>query len=322
MPIGMTPTKEHLTEHIIMLSGIVKIGKTSLLAQFKDVVFLLTERGYADTSIPFWHPLSWKPTKKEPVYIIQDSEVYDHFIIEMTDLPVEKRPKMVVIDTIHGTINAFATRVKIDKSSSNNLLETMNEGSLSYGKGTEILANRLNAFLTDLQKLNIGIALIGHLEERVIKELGKDEQTVFRSVIPDKLKPLIFGMADMIWTYRKEGKKRMLYTDSSMVNEAGSRVSLPERIDMGKTPKEAFENLMTAFYGRDGNKEIGKKELINRILAGEEHLRVNKIDSFDTTKRKDNSRQKHLGQVALEVAELADLEGYLQHLRNKAKVSK
>ncbi len=314
MPIGMTPTKDNLWEFLILIAGIPKIGKTSLFAQFKDVVFLFTEKGYADKSLPYWYPSTHDT--KSGAYVIDDAIDYDKAYVEFIDIPIEKRPKMIVVDTLHGMINAFAKRIKIDKSEKH-IIETMNEGSLSYGRGMEILANRLSECLVNFQRLNIGVALITHLEERVIKELGSDDQTVYRSSIPDKLKPLIYGMVDMIWTYRKEGKKRMLYTDSSVINESGGRTTLPERIDMGKSAEEGFKNILNAFYSRNGDKEDGKSEIIDRILRGESVLSKRKIDNFNTSKRKENSRQKHLGQIALEVATMPDLEAYLQHLMTK-----
>ena len=88
---------------------------------------------------------------------------------------------------------------------------------------------------------------------------------------------------------------------------------------MGKSPEQAYQNILSAFYGKNGQKSKAKQELITRILNGEAYLAEKKIDNFNTNKRVLNSRKKHLGFEDPELAGLPELQGYLQHLITKSK---
>jgi len=91
---------------------------------------------------------------------------------------------------------------------------------------------------------------------------------------------------------------------------------------MGKNGKEAYEGLASAFYSGNGNKQQTQDTLVTNCLKGEAFLSDEKIDNFDTEKRVMQSRKKHLNFEDISKASIVNLEGYLQHLREKAKGEK
>jgi len=159
---------------------------------------------------------------------------------------------------------------------------TINDGKLSFGKGWNMVDTWLNGVISNFQCLNIGMIFITHMEEKHITKPNGEQVTVWRSTLQDRAKSILFGLADFIWFFKKEGKSRWIYTQGDVTIEAGSRITLPDRIPMGRSPQEAYSNILTAFYGRDGNKDKAKSELLDRILRGEAYLAEKKIDGFLT----------------------------------------
>ena len=60
-----------------------------------------------------------------------------------------------------------------------------------------------------------------------------------------------------------------------------------------------------------------RHQLLNTIISLELTLSLNEIDKFNVSKRKINSRKKHLGVTYLGEAKHEKLEAYREHLRSK-----
>jgi len=314
MPIGMTPIKTDLSEYKMLWKGLPKCGKTKTAAQFPDGIFLFTEEGASDLSLPHWMPKGWNP-QEQGTYVFKNTSDYDEAILELSDMPLGKRPKTAILDTIDGAYD-----VKAFELMAGSQVESINEGKdLGYGKGLERVKNWLQKIVTDFEGLNMGVIFISHLLEDEIKREGKDPTTVWRDTLPKRVRPMIHGLVDFIWDFRIEGKQRWIYTQGDITIEAGSRITLPYRIPMGGNPQEAYQNILTSFYGRNGDKDKAKSEIINLVLKGETYLSDKKIDGFEVEKRKINSRELHVLFPDLAKASIEDLEKYLQHLRLKAK---
>jgi len=312
--------KTELGQFVITAIGEPKVGKTKTFAQFPSPVFLFTEQGAADMSVPYYCPAGWKADGQN-LYIMSKPTDYDNFIAEVLDLPPSDRPKTVIFDTIDGAILAKIFAVIDDAR-----VDSIYEGELAFGRGMDKVRLWVAQLVRDFQSLGMGVVFITHLEEKSIQQPGIEARTVWRSTLPDKIKPIIHGVSDFIWYFRKEGKKRYIYTQSQDLSiEAGSRITLPERIPMGDSPAEAYRNILAAFYGRgDDEKALdkAKDEIIRRVLAGEMYLAERKIDNFDVGARRNKSRNKHIGTETLELASIEVLQNYLDHLRLKAKEAK
>jgi hypothetical protein len=309
MPTAKTKPKKELWEQTIEISGPPKIGKTDLASQFPNPLFVLTEPGQGNRELNHWVHKDWK--SDEP-YILQHESDFDWIVKELMEDTHEYQT--LILDTGDNACVLVTENILTE-----NGVQSLNEGSLSFGRGTKMFERRFRDIMFKLAKLPMGLVIITHLKETTISRPNKEPQTAWRDTLNDHAKLIVHSMVDMIFMLRKEGKQRWIYTEGDLSIEAGSRIALPERISMGKTSGEAYENLIKAFYSGNGNKKQTKDTLITAVLKGEAFLSDNKIDSFDTDKRVMNSRKKHLLFADIEKASLANLEAYLQHLRTKAR---
>lgn len=313
MPIGKTPVKERFEEYIQHWIGKVKIGKTKTAGQIKGSLFFFTEKGNSDMAFDHWYPANHN-LEKDGAYVMSHPADFLRAMLEIQEMEIEKKPTTIIFDTIEGLVQVIVNSLLNEYGE-----QTINDGKMAYGKGWKMVQKQLWDIIANLQKLNVGIIFTSHLEEKTITRLNKEPETVWRSTLPDQAKTIIQGLVDFIWFFTQEGKERWIYTQGDTSIEAGSRITLPNRIPMGKSPQQCYQNILTAFYGKGNNKDRAKEQIITRILKGEAYLCDKKIDKFDTEKRVTNSRKKHLGFEDPELAGLPELQEYLQHLITKAK---
>ncbi len=316
MPFAKTPIKVNFEEFKQLWVGKPKVGKTKTAGQIEGSVFFFTESGASDMALDHYYPKSHS-LEQGGAYVMSDPADFLSALLEIRETKPEDRPTTIIFDTIDGMVKVFEHSVCRDNGE-----KTINDGKLAYGKGWKLVRAEIHELIEKLEKLNIGVVFISHLEEKTITRLNKEPETVWRSTLPDQAKVIIHGLVDFIWFFTQEGKKRYVYTEGDMSIEAGSRIEFPDRIEMGKNPQECYANILNAFYGRKGKGNSGKAELITLVLKGEAYLAEHKIDKFDTDKRRDNSRIKHLGTPELELSNMPKLQEYVQHLRNKSKEKK
>lgn len=309
MPIAKTKPKNELWEQTIEISGAPKIGKTDLASRFPKPLFLLTEPGQGNRELDHWVHPDWK--SDEPYILTHDAD-FDWIVKELKE--DTQGFQTIILDTADNMSTLVTEGVLTEHD-----VGSLNEGALSYGRGTKLFERRFRQIMFNLARLPMGLVIISHLKETTISRPNKESQTAWRDTLNDHAKLIVHSMVDMILMLRKEGKERWIYTEGDLTIEAGSRIAMPERISMGKNGREAYENLIKGFYGDNGSKKVTKDALVTAIMKGEAYLSDNKIDSFDTDKRVNNSRKKHLLFVDPEKASLSNLESYLQHLRMKAK---
>ena len=312
MPIAKTKPKNELWEQTIEISGAPKIGKTELASKFPKPLFILTEPGQGNRELDHWiHPDHLKKKSDEP-YVLTHSADFDWIIKELKENT--HGFQTIILDTADNASTLVAEGILTEYD-----VASLNEGSLSYGRGNKLFECRFRKIMFGLAQLPMGLVVISHLKETTISRPNKEPQTAWRDTLNDHAKLIVHSMVDMILMLRKEGKERWIYTEGDLTIEAGSRIAMPEKISMGKNGREAYENLIRGFYGPNGDKKLTKDALVTAIMKGEAYLSDNKIDSFETDKRVSNSRKKHLLFVDPEKASLSNLEAYLQHLRRKAK---
>jgi len=307
MPFAKTKPKKELYEQTIEISGAPKLGKTVIASMFPNPIFILTEPGQGDRELNHWKPKTWT---SDETYIIKSCTDLDNAYLELCDCSGQFQT--IVIDTVDNMSNII-----IDDILKEHNIETLNDGAMAFGRGNNVFERKMRTFLHNFATLPMGLLMISHLKEISISRPGKEPLTAWRDTLNDKTKLIVQSMADMIFMIRKEGKERFIYTEGDLSVEAGSRIALPERIPMGKDGREAYQNLVTAFYGKNGDKKLAKDELTTRILKAEAYLAENKIDSFEVEKRVMQSRTKHLLFLDLDKASIENMQSYLQHLRNK-----
>lgn len=315
MPIQSTRRKERLEEFVQYWIGKPKVGKTSIASRFPNPVFLFSENGGIDKSVPHWTPPGWDISKKGNYYITDPID-YDRAIADIACMAPDVRPKTVILDTIDGMYDVKAADLMRSKG-----VESLNDGALAYGRGGEIVRNWMVGVISALQQLGCGIIFISHMQERVqdkITKQGRETVTVYRDTLPDKVRPVVQGMVDFIWFFTQEGGARRIYTAGDITIDAGSRITLPRIIEMGKDADEAYRNILKAFGERDKKSEDTKETIIQKIETGEQYLVVNKIDGFEIPTRLANSRSKHLTNPnELGLNEVSVLAAYHKHLIEK-----
>lgn len=312
MPIAKTKPKKELYEQTIEIIGAPKIGKTEMASHFPKPLFILTEPGQGGRELDHWVHPNWK--SDEP-YVLQHAADFDWIIKELSENT--QGFQTLILDTGDN-----ACVLVVEEILQSNDVESLNEGTLGYGRGSKLFKRRFRDIMFRLAKLPMGLVVITHQKETTISRPGKEPQTAWKDTLDDNAKLIIHSMMDIILMLRKEGKRRWIYTEGDLSIEAGSRIAMPERISMGRNGKEAYESLSSAFYSGNGNKQQTQETLVTNCLKGEAFLSDEKIDNFDTDKRVMQSRKKHLNFEDISKASIVNLEGYLQHLREKAKGEK
>ncbi|MCK5016256.1 MAG: AAA family ATPase [Candidatus Peribacteraceae bacterium] len=312
MPIAKTKPKKELWEQTIEFSGPPKIGKTELASQFPNPLFILTEAGQGGRELNHW---VHKDHKGSEPYIVNYHTDFDWVYRELSK--DTQGFQTLVLDTVD-----IAEKIIIDGIVKENDAMTLHKGKLSFGVGKELFERRMREIINNFARLPMGKLYVSHLKESSITRDGGEPITTWKDTLNDSAKNIVHSAVDMILMLRKEGKQRWIYSEGDLVLEAGSRVQLPSRIPMGANGKEAYENLVKAFYSGNGNAQDTKDILITNCLKGEAYLSEKKIDGWEVDKRKNASRKKHLLFEDIQKASISNLEAYLQHLRIKAKDKK
>lgn len=291
-----------VSQEIILLYGIPKIGKSSFTAQFPDALFLSTEEGLNHLEV------FETPVKKWGDYLAVVREI-------------EKGSntfKTVIVDTLDN-LYLFCQQYIYE------LHNIRHESDMNYGKGWAQVDAEFRRQITRLSQIKrIGKVFVSHAEEKEFRKKGQDEADVkITHTLPKRARKVISGMADMILFMEvdKQGR-RVIRTKPTTEYEAGDRTGrLAHTIYMGPSPENAYRSFLASYYGEghtDDDRQA-REAIIVQIKKGLEYLKEKAIDDFDTEKRVVNSMTKHLGCASLkdEDIPLPKLQEYYQHLRVK-----
>jgi hypothetical protein len=246
----------------IVIYAPAKWGKTSFVAQFPDPIFLTT-RG-EDGLQKLIESGQLQPTPHFPCTACSWNDV----MLAISTLTVEETPyKTFVLDTANGAEQLGHERT-CEKHYQNDWSE---RGFNSFGAGEKIstrecwqpLLERLDA-LRESRKMRI--VLCCHNDTRNQKNPGGLDYPKSQPALSNTAWKLTSKWADMILfgdfetTVAKEdpknkiskakateGTQRMLYCQPRAYFEAGNRHGLPEEIDCGNSPQEAWANFRAAF---------------------------------------------------------------------------
>lgn len=245
LPDTPTVISENLSDYIWLLYGDRKIGKTTLLAQFDDVFFLMFDPLNKGLSIYQRHVASWNQFLK---YI---------------DL-LEANPgycKMVVIDTGYMAYEMCWAHV----CKEHGVKDPRDKGWAVVWKD---IARQFMEAHERILNLGLGMAITAHSD---VKEITRKDGTSYNK-LSTQLGGAAFkyynGLVDIIayYTYANDGKRELLIRGDSLV-EAGTRIEKHfqftngepiDIIQMGKSPEQAFANVMEGF----NNKLIKPREAV------------------------------------------------------------
>jgi hypothetical protein len=203
IPTEKTKPKTNLMDHVIFLYGPPKIGKSTLISEIDDVLFMNTGGGL-DALECYQIP-------------IPDWETFAQAGLEFVS--GEHKFKVAAIDTID----------RLHKMCVNYLMKKHNvqhPSDLEWGKGYDMVKDELMRPLTKLALSPYGLILISHVDE---KEIKTRTATITRSV--PTLQGYIWNMIDgltgiiMLMTsiQDKDGYRRIIRTTPNETYIAGDR---------------------------------------------------------------------------------------------------
>lgn len=236
LPTDYTEPISELSEATMFIYGRIKIGKTSLAAQYEDPLFCLFEPGGKSLRIKTVDCKDWKIFKRA----VRELEKSDNF-------------RTVVIDTVKAAYEA-CTKYICEKEGVEHPTDV--GGGKAWGKGYGLVNRELNDCFKRIEETKRGLIYIAH---------STVETSSSRKAIPDMIKAnlstgadsFIRAVADIHGYYRYYEDRRFLTIKGTSELDCGTRLDKKlnvkdgsrkvASIPMGDSPQEAYENLLTAF---------------------------------------------------------------------------
>lgn len=235
LPTEISQPMERFEDYSWLLFGEKKIGKTTLLSQFPDTFFLMTEPGGKALSIYQRPVTTWK-----------------EFVGYVKLLEKDRRFKRVVVDTIDYAFK-MAERTALQK------LGISDPSEETWGKGWRAVRDEFTPPIQRLLSCGKGVTFISHSTEREVKRRDGSKYDRIQPTMSGTARDVVEGMVD-IWTYYSyDGKERYLHIKGDDHISAGHRLQDGhfryknreiERVWMGRSPKESYTNLIAAFENR------------------------------------------------------------------------
>lgn len=236
LPTEFTEPTGDLMNAIVVLSGLRKIGKTSLAAQAGGKALVLAfETGYKGLRL-----------KKEDVATWRKAEIV------LKALKKDKTYNTAVIDTVDRAY-AVCEQYTCDDMGIKDL------GDAEYGKGWRENRKRFGDFINELTHTGKGLWIISHTSEAEIKTRGGEAYTRIVPSMPKQAREVVEPLADIMAYYQYDGDRRILTILGDDHIPAGHRFAERFRtpdgrrirhIDMGRNATEGYRNFVAAFNNK------------------------------------------------------------------------
>jgi hypothetical protein len=263
-PLGGNFSLDHVTRtpkklpNRILLHAMEKWGKTSFAAQFVDPIFLMT-RG--ETGL--WTLIQAEQLEDDIPHFPQPAEAWTDIKLALNELIVKEHPyKTFVLDTLNGSERLLHEYV-VEKEFNG---EWGEKGFMAFHKGYDIAIKdwlELLLLLDRLRDKGMTIVLLCHTK---VEKFTNPEGPDYDRYQPDVHKKtwsathkwadmILFGMFETFVTSAKSGDKkgkadggqtRIIKTVRHAAYDAGNRHGLPEEIECGESPEEAYGNFAMA----------------------------------------------------------------------------
>lgn len=240
LPTEKSEPADSILAYSMLVYGKKKIGKTSLISNFEDTMFLMCEPGGKALSV-----------YQRPVRNWSEFVAYVDLLIEDTTF------KTVAIDT-GDFLYEFCMEYVCEK------LAIEHPSDEAYGKGWKAVRAEFTLQVTRLLHSGKGVVFISHSKEEEFNTRRGDTYHKTVSSMPGQAKDVLEGLVDIWVNYDYDGTDRFLIIGGNDEVDAGHRLegrfkytdgTPVTKIPMGKSAKEGYENFMAAF-----NNELEKPE--------------------------------------------------------------
>lgn len=242
LPKKKSAAHKELGDYTLMFYGREKIGKTTLAAQFPDAVFFMFEPGGKALEI-YQTPVNDWAEFKMLLKQLKSSNKFETIVIDTVDIMYRYCLEWVCKNSLGGNHPADE----------------------QYGKGWDRLKDEFQRRISQLCKLERGVIFLSHEATREEEKAdGKKLETVQPSM-SGVARGIIEPMVDLLGYYHyDEDNDRMLQIEGTRYTVAGCRMKEAgffkdiELIEMGKTPKQAYNNLNTSMGSGKGRRSKRK----------------------------------------------------------------
>ena len=224
-----------------LLHGPPKVGKTTLASLFNNPLFLKCEEGTRGLRAFGVDIFSWQDMRDAVTALREEEHSF----------------KVVVIDVIETALRFLREDVAEEANVSH-------ISQLKWGRGWDLANQRMYNFLEEIwRNLNLGVILISHSKQVESSQGGIEVQKYVPSLSSSARERLIgwvdvtvfLGIEEVLKEEEDDEEKpearlfkRVLICQPMPDVEAGGRFRfLPEKIDMGTSPIEGYQNLKKEF---------------------------------------------------------------------------
>lgn len=236
LPTKMTSGDPKLSQIRLLIYGAPKIGKTTLLSGFPNVLLLATEKRYKHLKVYPIDIKSWEDFKQAVKLILKGKHEFKTIGIDTADI-LFKLCRQYVCDELN-----------ID-----------HESEETWGKGYDAIQTEFERELNKLFLTDYGIIITAHTREvEVTNRAGRFNKIV--ASLPNQARKIILPKVGVIGYMKlktvklKDGgykEKRIISFDSSEFEEAGDgEGKLPNEIIAYKDPSKTYE-LFKQYYSTE-----------------------------------------------------------------------
>lgn len=211
LPATITPARTDINDFSFLIYGPPKIGKTTFAnGKSGKALFLATEAGLTAQDA-YQIPIdSWETFREASKELRTSGHDFTR----------------VVIDTVDNLY-------KFCVDWGNKTLGLAHQSDAGFGKGYDTINSEFLRELTALSLQKTGLWMLSHSKEKEIKPKVGLPYTTISSTMPEGARKIVNGMADLIMFADKRYdetdngtvEKRVLYTQSTSLFEAGGRIS-------------------------------------------------------------------------------------------------
>lgn len=205
-----------LRGYSVFFYGTPKCGKTSISTRFPNHLLLATEKGYNAIPGAMAQPINtWAEIKK--------------IVRQLKNPEVQKKFETIIIDTSDLAYSMCEKYIL-----TNNGVDKVSE--IPYGGGYNLIANEFDEVLQSIVRMNYGLVLISHAQEKTFTNEKGLEYTKIIPTLGNKARNICSRLCDIVGYAQPEvgedGKNETyLYTRGTQNFLAGSRFKyMPEKI--------------------------------------------------------------------------------------------